>query len=175
MSTIARGGTTCLPHESTTWWSVSKYNSHTPGNAKNGTVHARHMSWGIPAHTASHSQSLLLLHRVQTTHPKPILCNAGAGVDTRAWHLAWPPGFRVYEVDTPAVLAFKARIMSLPVTAADGLTGHGERGQASLQENCERQQQQQQQQQQQCKVHTAGSSNSSSSSCGGSPPLLRCH
>ncbi|WIA44585.1 hypothetical protein OEZ86_007308 [Tetradesmus obliquus] len=57
----------------------------------------------------------------------------GSGTDTRAWRLPWPPGFKVFEVDSPAVLAFKARVLSAAAAAA---TAAGD----------EQQQQQQQQQ-----------------------------
>jgi hypothetical protein len=64
---------------------------------------------------------------------------AGSGTDTRAWRLSWPPGFRVFEVDSPAVLAFKARVLSGAAAAAAAAAADGE-------------QQQQQQQQQQPKL-----------------------
>ncbi|WP_019631558.1 SAM-dependent methyltransferase [Actinomadura atramentaria] len=35
----------------------------------------------------------------------------GAGLDTRALRLAWPPGTAVYELDRPAVLTFKHRVL----------------------------------------------------------------
>eukprot|EP00878_Enallax_costatus_P037310 GHUV01042133.1.p1 GENE.GHUV01042133.1~~GHUV01042133.1.p1 ORF type:complete len:215 (+),score=77.40 GHUV01042133.1:188-832(+) len=35
----------------------------------------------------------------------------GAGTDTRAYRLSWPPGFVVYEVDTEQVTQFKNRVM----------------------------------------------------------------
>ncbi|MFE2757986.1 SAM-dependent methyltransferase [Actinosynnema sp. NPDC059335] len=35
----------------------------------------------------------------------------GAGLDTRAFRLAWPPDSVVYEVDRPAVLAFKQQVL----------------------------------------------------------------
>ncbi|MEV4560350.1 SAM-dependent methyltransferase [Kitasatospora sp. NPDC049285] len=34
-----------------------------------------------------------------------------AGLDTRAFRLAWPDGTRMYELDLPAVLAFKDRVL----------------------------------------------------------------
>lgn len=40
-----------------------------------------------------------------------------AGLDTRAYRLAWPPGTAVFEIDQPQVLAFKDRV----------LAGHGTR------------------------------------------------
>ncbi|TWV33917.1 class I SAM-dependent methyltransferase [Streptomyces misionensis] len=44
----------------------------------------------------------------------------GAGLDSRAYRLDWPPGCAVYEVDTPEVLAFKQsvldRVRATPVT-----------------------------------------------------------
>ena len=36
----------------------------------------------------------------------------GAGLDTRAFRLAWPDGLRVFELDLPDVLDFKNRILS---------------------------------------------------------------
>lgn len=36
----------------------------------------------------------------------------GAGLDTRAFRLAWPAGVRVFELDTPEVLAFKERVLA---------------------------------------------------------------
>jgi methyltransferase (TIGR00027 family) len=36
----------------------------------------------------------------------------GAGLDTRAFRLAWPRGVRVFEVDLPGVLAFKERVLA---------------------------------------------------------------
>src|ERR1700722_20451482 len=34
-----------------------------------------------------------------------------AGLDSRAWRLAWPAGTVVYEIDQPKVLAFKTRTL----------------------------------------------------------------
>ena len=36
----------------------------------------------------------------------------GAGLDTRAFRLPWPPGSRCFELDLQAVLAFKAKVLS---------------------------------------------------------------
>jgi len=36
----------------------------------------------------------------------------GAGLDTRAYRLAWPRGTRVFELDLPEVLAFKRRVLA---------------------------------------------------------------
>jgi methyltransferase (TIGR00027 family) len=36
----------------------------------------------------------------------------GAGLDTRAYRLAWPPGTRVFELDQPEVLAFKRHVLA---------------------------------------------------------------
>ncbi len=36
----------------------------------------------------------------------------GAGLDTRAFRLAWPPGTSVYELDKPALLRFKETVLS---------------------------------------------------------------
>lgn len=35
----------------------------------------------------------------------------GAGLDARAYRLAWPPGVTVYEIDTAGVLAFKRAVL----------------------------------------------------------------
>ncbi len=35
-----------------------------------------------------------------------------AGLDTRAFRLAWPPGVRLFELDMPEVLAFKERVLA---------------------------------------------------------------
>jgi methyltransferase (TIGR00027 family) len=35
-----------------------------------------------------------------------------AGLDTRAFRLAWPPGVRLFELDLPEVLAFKQRVLA---------------------------------------------------------------
>ncbi|MDN3351321.1 class I SAM-dependent methyltransferase [Actinomadura sp. DC4] len=35
----------------------------------------------------------------------------GAGLDTRAYRLDWPPGCRVFEIDREGVLAFKGRVL----------------------------------------------------------------
>jgi methyltransferase (TIGR00027 family) len=35
-----------------------------------------------------------------------------AGLDTRAFRLAWPPGIRVFELDQPAVLAYKDKLLA---------------------------------------------------------------
>ena len=35
-----------------------------------------------------------------------------AGLDTRAFRLTWPPGTRLFEVDLPAVLAFKEEVLA---------------------------------------------------------------
>lgn len=40
------------------------------------------------------------------THPP-----TGAGADMRAWRLSWPPGFKLFEVDSDIVLRFKARVL----------------------------------------------------------------
>jgi len=36
----------------------------------------------------------------------------GAGLDTRAFRLAWPPGSRCFELDLPPVLEFKERVLT---------------------------------------------------------------
>ncbi|WP_246258381.1 class I SAM-dependent methyltransferase [Amycolatopsis anabasis] len=36
----------------------------------------------------------------------------GAGLDTRAFRLAWPPGSRVFEVDLPPMLDFKREVLA---------------------------------------------------------------
>jgi methyltransferase (TIGR00027 family) len=36
----------------------------------------------------------------------------GAGLDTRAFRLDWPTGVHVFEVETPAMLAFKERVLN---------------------------------------------------------------
>ena len=36
----------------------------------------------------------------------------GAGLDTRAFRLPWPRGVRVFEVETPSVVAFKEQVLS---------------------------------------------------------------
>ena len=36
----------------------------------------------------------------------------GAGLDTRAFRLAWPAGVRLFELDTPEVLDFKERVLA---------------------------------------------------------------
>ncbi|QFZ20011.1 SAM-dependent methyltransferase [Saccharothrix syringae] len=38
----------------------------------------------------------------------------GAGLDTRAFRLAWPDGAVVFELDQPAVLEFKASVLTAP-------------------------------------------------------------
>lgn len=43
----------------------------------------------------------------------------GAGMDTRAWRLQWPPGFTVFEVDTQQVLDFKHRIILSSSSSTD--------------------------------------------------------
>ncbi|KAF8055279.1 HTATIP2 [Scenedesmus sp. PABB004] len=43
----------------------------------------------------------------------------GAGSDTRAWRLRWPPGFAVFEVDSPAVLGLKRRCARRAEVVAD--------------------------------------------------------
>jgi hypothetical protein len=63
-----------------------------------------------------HSYVLEINHRTATSASA-----AGSGTDTRAWRLPWPAGFKVFEVDSPAVLAFKARVLSgAAAAAADG-------------------------------------------------------
>ncbi|KAF6257665.1 S-adenosyl-L-methionine-dependent methyltransferase [Scenedesmus sp. NREL 46B-D3] len=47
----------------------------------------------------------------------------GAGTDTRAWRLSWPPGFKVFEVDSAAVLSFKAWVLSGAAAAAAAAAG----------------------------------------------------
>ena len=42
-----------------------------------------------------------------------------AGLDARAWRLAWPAGCVVYEVDQPKVLAFKTRHIGITSGHAD--------------------------------------------------------
>ncbi|MFG1647404.1 SAM-dependent methyltransferase, partial [Amycolatopsis sp. NPDC049252] len=47
----------------------------------------------------------------------------GAGLDSRAYRLAWPPGCRVFELDRPDVLAFKEEVLAgLGATAAAART-----------------------------------------------------
>jgi len=41
-----------------------------------------------------------------------------AGLDTRAYRLAWPAGTRVFELDLPAVLEFKERVLHQAAAAA---------------------------------------------------------
>jgi len=41
-----------------------------------------------------------------------------AGLDTRAFRLAWPPGTRLFELDLPAVLDFKDRVLRRTAAAA---------------------------------------------------------
>jgi methyltransferase (TIGR00027 family) len=36
----------------------------------------------------------------------------GAGLDTRAFRIGWPPGTRVFELDRPEVVAFKERVLA---------------------------------------------------------------
>jgi methyltransferase (TIGR00027 family) len=36
----------------------------------------------------------------------------GAGLDTRAYRLEWPPGVRLFELDRPDVMAFKERVLA---------------------------------------------------------------
>jgi methyltransferase (TIGR00027 family) len=43
----------------------------------------------------------------------------GAGLDTRAFRLDWPPGTRVFELDRPAVVAFKERVLAGAVPRCD--------------------------------------------------------
>lgn len=38
--------------------------------------------------------------------------SAGAGADMRAWRLDWPPGFKLFEVDSETVLGFKRRVLA---------------------------------------------------------------
>jgi methyltransferase (TIGR00027 family) len=35
----------------------------------------------------------------------------GAGLDTRAYRLDWPPGCTIFEIDQEGVLAFKGRVL----------------------------------------------------------------
>jgi methyltransferase (TIGR00027 family) len=35
-----------------------------------------------------------------------------AGLDTRAFRLAWPAGVRLFELDAPEVLAFKEQVLA---------------------------------------------------------------
>ncbi|WP_459952991.1 class I SAM-dependent methyltransferase, partial [Mycobacterium avium] len=45
-----------------------------------------------------------------------------AGLDSRAWRLAWPPGCVVYEIDQPKVLEFKTS--TLESHAVDPVASH---------------------------------------------------
>ncbi|EST19002.1 SAM-dependent methyltransferase [Streptomyces roseochromogenus] len=42
----------------------------------------------------------------------------GAGLDTRAFRLPWPPGTTLYELDTPELLAFKETVLARQDAAA---------------------------------------------------------
>lgn len=50
-----------------------------------------------------------LLHAVRAGIRQVVLL--GAGLDARAFRLAWPPGCTVFELDQPGVLAFKQRVL----------------------------------------------------------------
>jgi len=50
-----------------------------------------------------------LLRQVRTGSRQVVLL--GAGLDTRAYRLGWPPGCAVYEIDQEEVLAFKDRVL----------------------------------------------------------------
>ncbi|MFI1224757.1 MULTISPECIES: SAM-dependent methyltransferase [unclassified Streptomyces] len=47
----------------------------------------------------------------------------GAGLDTRALRLEWPPGCTVFEIDQEEVLAFKAGVLDSPATGGGLSTG----------------------------------------------------
>jgi len=52
-----------------------------------------------------------LINRAQFEHNQVVIL--GAGLDTRAYRLAWSPGTTVYEVDCPAVLHYKAQVLQI--------------------------------------------------------------
>jgi methyltransferase (TIGR00027 family) len=56
---------------------------------------------------------------LRLTHAEPIrqVVLLAAGMDTRAYRLAWPPGTRLFELDQPGVLSLKTRQL-----AAEGAT-----------------------------------------------------
>lgn len=44
-----------------------------------------------------------------------------AGLDTRAWRLSWAHAVTVYELDTPAMLSFKAQMLADHCSMPDGI------------------------------------------------------
>lgn len=52
-----------------------------------------------------------LLHAV-SSYPIQQVVLLAAGLDTRAFRLAWPPGTQLFELDQPEVLAYKHKILS---------------------------------------------------------------
>ncbi|GAA1959188.1 class I SAM-dependent methyltransferase [Amycolatopsis minnesotensis] len=50
-------------------------------------------------------------HRVCATGCRQVVLLA-AGLDSRAFRLAWPPGTTVFEVDLPGILSFKERVLT---------------------------------------------------------------
>jgi methyltransferase (TIGR00027 family) len=52
----------------------------------------------------------LLLHATGAAAIRQVVL-LGAGLDARAFRLPWPSGVRLFEVDTPAMLAFKERVL----------------------------------------------------------------
>ena len=55
----------------------------------------------------------LLLHAAREEGIRQIVLLA-AGMDTRAWRLAWPEETTLFEIDQPGVLAAKAQVLSAP-------------------------------------------------------------
>jgi hypothetical protein len=55
-----------------------------------------------------HEHACVCVHTARVCAP----LRAGAGMDTRAWRLPWPPGTTVWEVDTHQVLSFKDQVLA---------------------------------------------------------------
>jgi methyltransferase (TIGR00027 family) len=68
----------------------------------------RQMAWAMITRTAVIDE--LILDRVANGGVDTVI-NLAAGLDTRAWRLALPPTLRWFDVDLPAITAYKQEVM----------------------------------------------------------------
>jgi methyltransferase (TIGR00027 family) len=68
----------------------------------------RSMAWPMIVRTAVFDE--MIMDRVQNFGVDTVI-NLAAGLDTRAWRLPLPPALRWYDVDLPAITAYKANEM----------------------------------------------------------------
>jgi len=71
--------------------------------------YGRRMAWAMIVRTAVLDE--MILERVREGGVDTVI-NLAAGLDTRAWRLALPPALRWFDVDLPAMTAYKREVMT---------------------------------------------------------------